>query len=138
MISKSGTATSSRSISVSRTIRVFVAFGIAHSWENLARATTTADSGRTMIHAAPEVVCLERRNTAADIWSFGGVFREMATALKGKTVQDRRNYFREQSDSSSVHENAESIGVWADSLRGRYWPSDHIAPSWALSLLQQD
>lgn len=93
-------------------------FGVTHSWENLTRTTTTADSGKTVIYAAPEVVRVERINTAADMWSLGCVFLEMVTVLKGKAVQDMRNYFREQSDSSSFHDNAESISVWADRLRG--------------------
>ncbi|KAK9440136.1 uncharacterized protein VB005_04757 [Metarhizium brunneum] len=73
---------------------------------------------KTVIYAAPEVVRAERRNTAADMWSLGCVFLDMVTVLQGKTVQDMPNYFREQSDSSSFHENAESISVWADRLRG--------------------
>lgn len=93
-------------------------FGIAHIWENLTRVTNTADSGKTVIYAAPEVVRVERINTAADMWSLGCVFLEMVTILKGKTVQDMRNYFREQSDSSSFHENAESISILAHPLTG--------------------
>lgn len=44
-------------------------FGIAHSWENFNRPTTTEDSGKTLVYAAPEVIKIEPRNTAADIWS---------------------------------------------------------------------
>lgn len=93
-------------------------FGIAHIWKNLTRVTNTADSGKSVIYAAPEVVRGERINTAVDMWSLGCVFLEMVTILRGKTVQDLRNYFREQSDSSSFHENAESISIRAHPLTG--------------------
>lgn len=93
-------------------------FIIAHIYKNLTRVTNTADSGKRVIYAAHEVVRVERRNTAAGMWSLMCVSLEMVTVVKGKTVQDMRNYFRKQSDSSSFHENTESISVWADRWRG--------------------
>ncbi|KAH0594477.1 hypothetical protein MHUMG1_07828 [Metarhizium humberi] len=86
-------------------------FGVTHGWENLTRATTTADSGKTVIYAAPEAVRVERRNTAVAMCSLGCVCLDMVTVIQGKTFQDMQNYFHEQSDSSSFHKNAESISV---------------------------
>ncbi|KAJ6438320.1 heat shock 70kDa protein 1/2/6/8 [Purpureocillium lavendulum] len=122
-----------------RSDQVYVAdFGIAHSWENLTRATTTADSGKTLIYAAPEVVRVERRNTAADLWSLGCVFLEMATVLKGKTVQELRAHFIEHSDTPAFHANAESMQSWAQELRQLAPAGDNMAIDWALRMLQQD
>ncbi|KAF2255009.1 kinase-like protein, partial [Trematosphaeria pertusa] len=72
-------------------------FGIALDWENLSRSTTTADSGKTWVYAAPEVARYEKRNTAADVWSLGCVFMEMVTVLKGEIVAAMRSFFEEQS-----------------------------------------
>ncbi|KAK4224805.1 kinase-like domain-containing protein [Podospora fimiseda] len=73
---------------------VFLAdFGIAFSWEHLTRATTIADSGKTLGYTAPEVMRVESRNEAADVWSLGCVFYEMATVLHGRTVKDLREHF---------------------------------------------
>ena len=48
--------------------RVFLTdFGIALDWEELSRSTTTADSAKTWLYAAPEVAKYEKRNTAAEV-----------------------------------------------------------------------
>ncbi|UNI18686.1 hypothetical protein JDV02_004940 [Purpureocillium takamizusanense] len=122
-----------------RSDQVYLAdFGIAHSWENLTRATTTADSGKTMIYAAPEVVRVERRNTAADMWSLGCVFLEMVTVLKRRTTQELRAYCMEQTDTPSFHANGESMLGWADELRQLVPLGDNAAVGWALEILQHD
>ncbi|KAH7128096.1 cyclin-dependent kinase, partial [Dendryphion nanum] len=57
----------------------FTDFGIALDWEGLSCSASTEDTGKTLAYAAPEVTKYEKRNTAADVWSLGCVFIEMAT-----------------------------------------------------------
>ena len=117
--------------------RVFLTdFGIAYNWENLTRGTTTADSSKTLIYAAPEVVRVEPRNEFADIWSLGCVFLEMATVLKRKTVGDMRDYFYEQNDSYCFHNNGDSIVTWISQLQDASPHTDNVALDWAANMLQ--
>lgn len=119
--------------------RVFITdFGIAHNWENLTRGTTTADSSKTLIYAAPEVVRVEPRNDSADIWSLGCVFLEMATVLKRKTVRDMRDYFYQQSDSYCFHSNSSNFATWISQLRDAAPVTDNVALDWATDMLQTD
>ncbi|KAJ3548547.1 hypothetical protein NM208_g950 [Fusarium decemcellulare] len=111
-------------------------FGIAYSWENLKRGTTTADSSKTMIYAAPEVVRVEARNESADMWSLGCVFLEIATVLKGEEVQNMRERFHERSDRYDFHANREEIGLWMEQLRGVPTTTDDVVLDWAASMLQ--
>lgn len=111
-------------------------FGIAYNWENLTRGTTTADSGKTLAYAAPEVARVEARNDSADIWSLGCVFLEMATVLKRKTVGDMRDCFRKQSDSYCFHVNSDGIAAWISQLRDAPPATDNVALDWAANMLQ--
>jgi serine/threonine protein kinase len=112
-------------------------FGIAYSWENLTRGTTTADSSKTLIYAAPEVVHVEPRNDSADIWSLGCVFLEIATILKRKTIEEMRDYFQDRNDSDCFHSNGDSIAAWISRLRDPL-TTDNVALDWAANMLQHD
>lgn len=90
------------------------------------------------MYAAPEVVLVEKRNTAAELWSLGFVFLEMATVLKGKTVQDMQDYFEESSGSQCFHNNIDHIATWVDGLRQVKKANDNAALNWALSILQEE
>ncbi|KAK3312216.1 kinase-like domain-containing protein [Apodospora peruviana] len=119
--------------------RVLLAdFGIAYNWDNLTRGTTTADSGKTLVYAAPEVVRVEPRNESADIWSLGCVFLETATVLNGETVGNMREMFHQRSDTYCFHANKEAIAIWVAQLRRI--PGSRVAESlpldWAMSMLQ--
>ncbi|KAF7546998.1 hypothetical protein G7Z17_g8018 [Cylindrodendrum hubeiense] len=111
-------------------------FGIAYHWENLKRGTTTADSGKTLAYAAPEVVRVEARNESADIWSLGCVFLEMVTVLKRESVETMRESFHERSDSYCFHANRDGISTWIKELRGMPPATDNVALDWATSMLQ--
>jgi serine/threonine protein kinase len=107
-------------------------FGIAHRWETLAGATTTADSGKTAIYAAPEVIRVEPRNTAADIWSLGCIFFEIATVLSGGSIEDLKAHFRQQTDTEAYHANVDNFAAWVKGLRSsRANKSDNF--SWKLA-----
>ncbi|KAF4460028.1 serine threonine kinase [Fusarium albosuccineum] len=130
------TGTSShRTLSSKETVRS-IWFGIAYSWENLKRGTTTAHSSKTMIYAAPEVVRVEARNESADVWSLGCVFLEIATVLKGEEVQNMRERFRERSDRYEFHANREEIDLWMEQLRGVPTTTDDVVLDWAASMLR--
>ncbi|KAH7121370.1 Hsp70 protein-domain-containing protein [Dactylonectria macrodidyma] len=101
-------------------------FGIAYNWENLTRGTTTADSGKTLVYASPEVVRVEARNESADVWSLGCVFLEMATVIKGETVGNMREVFHERSDSYAFHANQDGISAWVNQLRGVAPTTDNV------------
>ncbi|KAM7187581.1 Hsp70 domain containing protein [Rhypophila sp. PSN 637] len=125
--------------------RVLLAdFGIAYSWENLTRGTTTADSSKTLVYAAPEVVRVEARNESADIWSLGCVFLEMATVLKEETVGNMREMFHMRSDSYCFHANVEAMGIWVARLKeihvnqagGNGDVAENLPLEWAMSMLQ--
>ncbi|KAH7121914.1 Hsp70 protein-domain-containing protein [Dactylonectria estremocensis] len=111
-------------------------FGIAYNWENLTRGTTTADSGKTLVYASPEVVRVEARNESADVWSLGCVFLEMATVIKGETTSNMREVFHERSDSYAFHANRDGISAWISQLRGVAPTTDNVMLDWAASMLQ--
>jgi serine/threonine protein kinase len=118
--------------------RVFISdFGIALDWENLSRSTTTADSGKTWPYAAPEVARYEKRNTSADVWSLGCVFLEMATVLKGKTVGEMRDFFKEKSGNYRIYANLTSVPEWQDILRSSGAPKDNAPLDWVSQMLQE-
>lgn len=86
-------------------------------WQNLSRSTTTADSGKTWVYAAPEVASYEKRNSTADIWSLGCVFLEMVTVLKGQTISSLRSFLDARSSNFRFHANIESLGHWIQELQ---------------------
>jgi serine/threonine protein kinase len=117
--------------------RVLLAdFGIAYSWENLTRGTTTADSGKTLTYAAPEVARVDPRNDSADIWSLGCVFLEMATVIKGQLIGDMRDCFHERNDSYCFHRNSDGIAAWISQLRDAPPAADNAVLDWAANMLQ--
>lgn len=112
-------------------------FGIALDWEHLSRSTTTADSGKTWLYAAPEVARYEKRNTSSDIWSLGCVFLEMITVLKGESVVNMRNFFNERKENYRFYANIAYIPEWIDKLRGRGLPTDDKPLEWVAQMLQE-
>lgn len=119
--------------------RVLLAdFGIALDWEELSRSTTTADSGKTWLYAAPEVANYEKRNTAADVWSLGCVFMEMATIIKGKPITTMRRFFEEAGGSYRFHANIPHLTSWADECRQLGSGKDNVIFDWVLRMLEEN
>ncbi|KAH7090002.1 kinase-like domain-containing protein [Paraphoma chrysanthemicola] len=113
-------------------------FGIALDWENLSRSTTTADSGKTWVHAAPEVARYEKRNTSADVWSLGCVFMELVTVLKGETIAAMRTFFEQQTGNYRFYANVKVLPQWAKHLRTRSSDKDDISFKWVRGMLEED
>lgn len=119
--------------------RVFLTdFGIALDWEELSRSTTTADSGKTWLYAAPEVVRYEKRNTSADIWSLGCVFMEISTILKGQAIAAMREFFERESGNYRFYANAAQFAPWVDFCRKSSPGKDDVVFDWALLMLEED
>ena len=95
----------------------FTDFGISLDWENLSRSTTTEDTAKSQLYCAPEVARWKPRNTSADIWSLGCVFVEMLTLVKGRTVEEQREFFRQRTDNTRFYENMSSTQEWVGQLR---------------------
>jgi len=70
-----------------------------------------------MLYCAPEVARYEKRNTSADIWSLGCVFLEILTIIKGKTLDEQRSLFKEQSGNYRFYDNISAIRDWTAQLR---------------------
>lgn len=119
--------------------RVFLTdFGIALSWEGLSRSTTTADSGKTWLYAAPEVATFEARNTAADVWSLGCVFMEMATVIKGKPVTAMQDFFKQATGNHRFYANVPHLTSWTTECRRLGSDKDDVVFDWVLLMLEED
>jgi serine/threonine protein kinase len=113
-------------------------FGIALDWQHLTRSTTTADSGKTWIYAAPEVARYEKRNTAADVWSLGCVFFEIATVVKSSAITDIRAFFDSKSGNHRFYANIANFSRWAATLRGKGSSKDDIIFKWVRAMLEEN
>ena len=92
-------------------------FGISLDWENLSRSTTTKDTAKSLIYCAPEIARYEKRNSSSDIWSLGCVFVEILTLIKGRTVEEQRQFFKQRKDSFWFFENISAIQEWIKQLK---------------------
>jgi serine/threonine protein kinase len=92
-------------------------FGISLNWENLSRSTTTEDTAKSLLYCAPEVARFEKRNTSADVWSLGCVFVEMLTVIKGRTIEEQRQFFKQRTDNPRFYENISGAQEWVKQLQ---------------------
>jgi serine/threonine protein kinase len=113
-------------------------FGISLDWENLSRATTTADSRKTWPYAAPKVAFYQKRNNASDIWSLGCIFLEMVSVLKGETIEGMRTFFRGKNESYRIYENLNVVPEWLDKLKLRGEGKDDAPVEWVRQMLQEE
>jgi serine/threonine protein kinase len=116
---------------------LLVDFELCHDWKDLSQSTTTADCGRTILYAAPEVIRHMKSNSSSDIWSLGCVFLEIITILKGKRISQMRALFESQTENAIFSNNQLGISQWMELLENLSGVGN--APlSWISKMLQHD
>ena len=113
-------------------------FGISLDWDALTRSTTTEDTGKSWIYCTPEVANYEKRNSTSDIWSLGCVFLEMCSVLKGRTVTDMRQYFKNLHDTYKFFLCFRAIQAWSEELWNIGSESDNVPLYWAALMMHRD
>lgn len=114
-------------------------FGLSFDWGHLSRSTTTADSAKTPVYAAPEVAHFERRkNSSSDMWSLGCVFLEMMTVINGGTVSAMRDFFKRQNDNYRYYDNVEAAKEWAAQIAMANSDDGTTPLPWIIDMLQKD
>jgi len=99
---------------------LYTDLGLAFHWESVGHGTTE-DSFPTATrkYSPPEFFDGGKRNTAADIWSLGCVFLEMATRLLGPTLPKMQEHLESYGTKSSIYgRNLDGVITWIDQLRG--------------------
>jgi serine/threonine protein kinase len=115
---------------------LFADFGLSLDFTDASGSTTTGMTAKTPRYCAPEVAEYEPRNTGSDIWSLGVVFIEMASALKGKTMQDIDEFFRQHgSQQTYIRTNMAALPRLIAMLEEIGQPSDNIVFSWTKQML---
>jgi serine/threonine protein kinase len=110
----------------------FTDFGISHDWQDLPGSTTDEDTEKTWRYCSPEVALRVRRNLASDVWSLGCVFLEIATVLRGFTIEAMQEFFFSATDSNCFHRNVKTAPKWTDILRqeGTALDSQFLEGNW--------
>lgn len=110
-------------------------FGISLDWAEMTGSTTTADSAKSPVYCAPEVANYEPRNSSADIWSLGCVFLEMTTILKGQTIAQMRQSFKNYSENYRFYANMKPVELWIESLHNLGHEQDNEPLKWIKTML---
>ena len=111
-------------------------FGISLDFEHLSSGTTTEDTGKSWIYCAPEMTNDQSRNESSDIWSLGCVFVEMATVLKGRSIENLRVYLAAKTGSHRFYKNQKAVETWSQDLRTIRFKSDNLPLMWAKLMMQ--
>ncbi|CAI6337009.1 unnamed protein product [Periconia digitata] len=115
---------------------LFADFGLSLDFTDASGSTTTGMTWKTPRYCAPEVAEYEPRNTSSDIWSLGVVFLEMAAALKGNTLQDMDEFFRQHgSQQTYIRTNMAALPRFVAMLEGTGESSDNVAFTWIQQML---
>lgn len=116
---------------------LFADFGLSLDFRDASGSTTTSmTNGITPRYCAPEVAQFEPRNTKSDLWSLGVVFMEMAVVLKGMTVQDMDEFFRQHgSQQTYIRTNMAALSQFVSVVKGIGQPSDNAVFSWIQQML---
>ena len=110
-------------------------FGIALDFEYLLSGTTTEDNGKSWIYCAPEMTNDQSRNESSDIWSLGCVFVEMATVLKGRSIENLREYLAAKTGSYRFYKNQKGVETWSRELRTACFEPDNLPLIWAKQMM---
>jgi hypothetical protein len=116
---------------------LFTDFGLSLDFTDETGSTTMSMvNGMSPRYCAPEVAELEPRNTKSDIWSLGVVFMEMIAVLKGKTVQEMDEFFRQRgSQQAWIRSNIAVLPEFIAELKKTGEFSDNKALRWTQEML---
>jgi hypothetical protein len=119
---------------------LFTDFCLPLDFTDASGSTTTGMvNGMNLRYCAPEIALYETRNTKSDIWSLGVVFMEMVVVLKGKTVQDMDEFFRQHgSQQAVIRTNMAALPEFVAELEGIGKLSDNEALSWTQQMLSAE
>ena len=95
----------------------FTVFGIAQPARFGGALLAPYSTDPAYLYAAPETISRRETTAAADIFSLGCVFLEMATAAKGEPVSHLAAYRAAQSHDASFHANLERVMAWTELLK---------------------
>ena len=115
-------------------------FGMARDWGDVGQTTTHEEVRRTPLYCSPEAGHDMPRRSSSDVWSLGCVFLEMATVLKGKTVDEMRTLFEKSGSRDRAYwKNPQAVNLWLDTLRQNPMTpfAKHII-GWTVQMLQRD
>jgi serine/threonine protein kinase len=114
-------------------------FGLSRDSTDATRSTTEGITAFSPRYCAPEVAVYEPRNSSADIWSLGCVFLEMATILKGETINAMKTVFNTNgSHGQHFRNNPNATFQWILMLRATGLQSDNEPLNWISRMLQLD
>ena len=99
-------------------------FGISKKFAVGELSQTSGLIALTRKYCAPEVYDGEPRGRAADVFSLGCVFLEIATVIQGCSLDEfaefrsHRTNHRDFNDDESYHANLDNIAKWIEKLHG--------------------
>ncbi|RMJ17772.1 hypothetical protein CDV36_002555 [Fusarium kuroshium] len=100
--------------------KVFVTdFGLSLDWSEVSKSKSHGPRGKvTMDYVSPEVWDESERGSASDMWPLGCVFLDMVTILKGRSLQEKLQFFETHgSKGRNPRENFEAYLLWMQELR---------------------
>ncbi|KAI9049807.1 hypothetical protein LZ554_005958 [Drepanopeziza brunnea f. sp. 'monogermtubi'] len=113
-------------------------FNLAYDWSNSEDGETTVTwEGLTVRYAAPEIWRYEEANSSTDVWSLGCVFLEMATVIKGRSVREYRDFFKERKGNSHFFDNEVGIAEWCMLLEDSS-TTDNTPLRWIGAMLERN
>lgn len=110
-------------------------FGISQDWEHFYSDIDTEGISKDWTYTAPEVMNTGRSNDTSDIWSLGCIFLEMATVLKGLSIEETKDFFI---GNHEYYEKTRQIENWVRRLRLEYSNCDNLPLTWSMLMLQDD
>ncbi|KFA79503.1 hypothetical protein S40288_05370 [Stachybotrys chartarum IBT 40288] len=116
-------------------------FGLALDWSELSKSKTEGQVGAVSRHyVAPEVWDQKgKRGSASDMWALGCVFLDIATVLKGRTLQEKKSFFEKNgTGGANPRENFEGYELWVEGLGQNNPRQDALPLIWTKKLVLQD
>ncbi|RTE76738.1 hypothetical protein BHE90_008812 [Fusarium euwallaceae] len=94
-------------------------FGLSLDWSEVSKSKTDGPRGKvTRDYVAPEVWEETERGSGSDMWPLGCVFLDMVTILKGRSLEEKLQFFESNgSNSRNPRENYDAYLLWMRELR---------------------